>query len=52
MSEAGSPIAGPKNWRPSNPWRRFDGTIPGVRRLGNLSVPSRLSPGGVGVAQS
>jgi hypothetical protein len=26
----------------SNRWRRFDGTMPGVRRLGNLPVPFRL----------
>jgi hypothetical protein len=29
---------------PSNRRRRLDGTIPGVRRLGNLLVPFRLSP--------
>ena len=36
---------------PSNLRRRLDGTILGIRRLGNLSVPFRLSPV-VGVAQS
>ena len=33
---------------PSNPRRRLDGTILGIRRLRNLSVPFRLSPGGRG----
>jgi hypothetical protein len=41
---AGSPIAEAKNGRPSNRRRRLDGTIHGIRRLGNLSVPFRLSP--------
>jgi hypothetical protein len=33
---------------PSNRGRRLDGTILGLRRLGNLSVPFRLSPRWVG----
>ena len=36
---------------PSNLGRRLDGTILGIRRFGNLSVPFRLSTGWGGVAQ-
>jgi hypothetical protein len=42
VSEAGSLIAETEKGGPSNLGRRLDGTIPGVRRLGNLSVPFRL----------
>jgi hypothetical protein len=48
VSEHGSPIAEAENKWPSNLSAPLDGTIHGVRRLGNLSVPLRLSPGGRG----
>jgi hypothetical protein len=51
MSEAGS-LAADAEKGPSNRRRRLDGTILGIRRLRNLSVPFRLSPRWWGVAQS
>jgi hypothetical protein len=42
MSEAGSPIAEAERGA-VDLIRRLDGTILGVHRLGNLSVPFRLS---------
>jgi hypothetical protein len=48
MSEAGSPIAEAEQGGRQTRRRRLDGTILGVRRLGNLSVPFRLSPPVVG----
>jgi hypothetical protein len=49
MSRAGSPIAEAERGAVESE-RRLDGTILDIRRLGNLSVPFRLSPGSRGVA--